>query len=263
MELEFKNYKYKDNKLSFTIKEKEINGITGNHLDEIISLIKLNSDNIKNIFVNNKELKEKDYYDIKRKISYIPESTDNKANCLTIEEDMIEYIKKREVYPKNLQKKLRDSLKIVGLDASLLERYIFSLSTSEKKLVQIAKELLLNPEIIILEEPLKVLDMKNRKKIMMVLKRIKDQYNKAIVIASIDPEVLLKETEHLIIYKNDKIIINENTLDAYKQVDYLKKHKIDLPEIIEITYLAIKNKNIKIDYFKDIRDIIKDIYKHV
>ena len=263
MELEFKNYKYKDNRLSFTIKEKEINGITGNHIDEIINLIRLDVNNIKNILVNKKELREKDYYDIKRKISYIPESIDNKANYLTIEEDMIEYIKKREVYPKNLQKKLKDSLKIVGLDSSLLERYIFSLSTSEKKLVQIAKELLLNPEIIILEEPLKVLDMNNRKKIMMVLKRIKDQYNKAIIIVSIDPEVLLKETEHLIIYKNDKVLLDDNTLDAYKEVDYLKRHKIDIPEIIEITHLAKKNKNIKIDYFKDVRDIIKDIYKHV
>ena len=53
------------------------------------------------------------------------------------------------------------------------------------------------------------------------------------------------------------------TLDAYKEVDYLKRHKIDIPEIIEITHLAKKNKNIKIDYFKDVRDIIKDIYKHV
>ena len=30
-----------------------------------------------------------------------------------------------------------------------------------------------------------------------------------------------------------------------------------------ITYLARKDKEVKIDYHKDIRDIIKDIYKHV
>ena len=43
----------------------------------------------------------------------------------------------------------------------------------------------------------------------------------------------------------------------------MKRNKIDIPEIIEFTYLAKKQKNVKIDYHKDIRDIIKDIYKHV
>jgi len=262
MELEFRDYKYKEKKISFIVKEKEINGLTGNHLEELINLIQLKVEDINNILVDHKELKEKNYQEVKRKISYIPQEIEEN-HTLTIEEDMIEYIKQREVYPKNLKKKLKDSLKIVGLSDSLLKRNIYSLSTSEKKLVQIAKELLLNPELIILDEPLRVLDIKNRKKIMMVLKRIKDQYNKAIVIVSEDPDVLLQETEHLIIFKNDRVIINEKTLDAYQRVDYLKKHKVDIPDIIEITYLAKKKKNVKIDYFRDVRDIIKDIYKHV
>ena len=49
----------------------------------------------------------------------------------------------------------------------------------------------------------------------------------------------------------------------YQRVDFLKRNKFDVPEIIEFTYLAKKKKAVKIDYHKDIRDIIKDIYKHV
>ena len=174
---------------------------------------------------------------------------------------MIEYIKQREIYPKNLKKKLKDSLKIVGLHESLLERNIYSLSTSEQKLFQIARALLLNPDMIVLEEPLKVLDLKNRKKIMMVLKRIKDQYHKTIVLISNDVEMLYKETDHLIIIKNDKVLVEDKTSEAFKQVEFLKKHKIPIPEIVEFTNLA--NKKTKIDYHKDIRDLIKDIYKHI
>ena len=158
---------------------------------------------------------------------------------------------------------MKDSLKIVGLDDTYLKRNFYTLSTSEKKLFQLSLELLLNPEIIILEEPLKVLDMKNRKRIMMVLKKIKDTYQKTIVILSNDPEVLYKETDHLILFKNDKILVEDKTMDVYQRVDFLKRHKVEIPEIVEITYLAKKNKNVKIDYFRDVRDIIKDIYKHV
>ena len=260
MELTVKDYPYKDKKLSFTIKEKEINGISGNNIEEIINSIRINPKKIK---INHKEMKAEDWNQICNKIIFIPEWIKDSYHELTIEEIMIEYIKVREIYPKNLKKKLKDSLKIVGLPEELLERNIYACSTSEQKCIQLAIALLSNPDMLILEEPFRVLDLKTRKKIMMVLKRIKDTYKKTIVIISNNPEVLLKETDHLLIIKNNRILVEDKTLDAYKNVDLLKKHKVDIPEIIEFTYLAQKNKKAKIGYFKDIRDLIKDIYKHV
>ena len=98
---------------------------------------------------------------------------------------------------------------------------------------------------------------------MMVLRKIKDQYKKTIVLVSNEEEMLLKETDHLIIFKNNRVLIEDKTLDAYRRVEFLKKHKVEVPKIIEFSYLVQKNKKVKIDYHKDIRDIIKDIYKHV
>lgn len=263
MELTWKDYSFKDKKLSFTIKEKEINGICSNHLEEIIELISLNTKDHKNIKFNHKEIKESNWNQLKNKIEIIPEWIENNIHELTIEQMMIEYMKQREIYPKDLKKKLKDSLKIVGLSDSLLQKNIYSCSTSEQKRILIAKALLSNPDMVILVEPFKVLDMKNRKKIMIVLRKLKDQYQKTIVIASNDPEILLKETEHLILFKNDSVLIEDKTIEVYKQADFLKKHRVDIPEIIDFTYLAKKKKKAKIDYYKDIRDIIKDIYKHV
>ena len=44
---------------------------------------------------------------------------------------------------------------------------------------------------------------------------------------------------------------------------FLKRNKFDIPDIVMFTYKAKKDKKVKIDYHQDIRDIIKDIYKHV
>ena len=41
MEIVFKNYKYKDNNLNFTIENKEINGIITDNIEEIVDIIKL------------------------------------------------------------------------------------------------------------------------------------------------------------------------------------------------------------------------------
>ncbi len=237
MELELK-----EKKIKFSLDEKEINGIYGNHLDTVIDIIK----NVKN-----------------KKVSYIKKEIPDDIHDDAVAEQLIEFLKKQEIYPKKVIKKIKDSLKIVGLDEEVIYKQYYCLSHSEQKLVQLAESLLYNPDILILEEPFTRLDLKNKKKILMVLKRIKDQYNKTIVIVSSDPEVLFKETNHLVIFKNDKILVDDNTMDTYRRVEFLKKHKVAIPEIVEMSYLANKNKNAKIDYFRDIRDIIKDIYKHV
>ena len=164
---------------------------------------------------------------------------------------------------KDCDKKIKDSLKIVGLDEEYLERKLVTLSASEKKLIQYALSLISNPELIIIEEPFKFLDNKNEKKISMLLQRLKEQFNINIILVSDDSNILYKYTDNIIFTKNGKIVLQGKTDVIYQRVDFLKRNKFDVPEIIEFTYLAKKKKAVKIDYHKDIRDIIKDIYKHV
>ena len=164
---------------------------------------------------------------------------------------------------KNIEKKEKDSLKIVGLDSSLLDRNITSLSKSEQKKVQIAISLLSNPELMILDEPFKSLDNKSRKKIMMILTKLKEQYHKIIIIGSNNADILYQYTTKMLFVKNKRIFLEGSTQELYERVDYLKRNGYKIPEIVLFTYKAIKKKKVKLEYHKDIRDIIKDIYKHV
>jgi energy-coupling factor transport system ATP-binding protein len=176
---------------------------------------------------------------------------------------MKETIKQNNLIIKDYSKKIRDSLKIVGLDETYLERTLVTLSSSEKKILQYALSLISNPELIIINEPFKFLDNKNEKKIFMLLQRLKEQFNINIILLSNDSNILHKYTDNILFIKNNEVILEGKTTEVYQRVDYLKKNKFSIPEIIEFTYLAKKKKSVKIDYHRDIRDIIKDIYKHV
>ena len=50
--------------------------------------------------------------------------------------------------------------------------------------------------------------------------------------------------------------------DIFTSTKLMKENVIPMPYITKVTYLA-KNKKVKLSYHKDVRDIIKDIYKHV
>lgn len=209
---------------------------------------------------NTKELinsfKEKNIYCIKKHL----EST---MNHPTVYSRMENEIRRRNLIIKNLEKKIIDSLKIVGLRTSLLNQNIHLLSTSERKMIQLAICLITNPDIIIMEDALKDLDKKTKKRVYNLLQKMKDQYQKTIIFISDDTNILYQYTNQIVIYKNNQIIKTGNTQEVFENISFLKKHRIKIPDMIEITYLAKKKKNIKLEYHKDIRDIIKDIYKHV
>lgn len=249
-----------DKNLSFHLEEKKINGITGNQLNQVEDLILFNS---KDILVNRKKIEGKDKYRIQKEIEEIEEYLEIDNYYKNIYDWLWNQIKKKELYPKDIVKKIKDSVKIVGLEEEILERGLLECSNSEKKLLQLSCALLSNPEIIILKEPFKSLDMMNQKVLKNLLTKFVDKYHKLIIIISNNANCLYEMTNHLIIVKKNKIIIEGDTSKVYEEGTLLKKNKIDLPEIVEITYLARTNKNIKIDYHKDVRDIIKDIYKHV
>lgn len=263
MEMIFKNYKYKENLLNFTIEKAKINGITGKDTEELARIINLKNTYRGKIIIDHEELTKDNINEFKNKISIINEEIEENIKLQTVYDLLYYEIIRRKLKLKNPDKKIKDSLKIVELDQNILKRNIYTLSSSEKKLIQIAMGLLSNPSLIIMIEPFKFLDKINEKKIVMLLNKMKDIYKKTIIFVSNNSNILHKYTTHLIVFKNDKILAEGETEELYKRVDFLTRNKIAIPEIVEFTYIAKKKKDINIDYHKDIRDIIKDIYKHV
>ncbi len=261
MELNFLNYLYQEKYLSFSIKKETITGLTGTNLNGIIDLISLKYLYKGQLFIDDIKVTKDNIYEYRRRISLIEDHLIAKEpTVLTL---MTVHIKRNNLTIKDPDKKIRDSLKIVDLKEEILSRSLYTLSASEKKLLQIAISLLSNPSLLILVEPFKELDKHNEKKVLMLLQRLKDQFKKTILIVSIDSNILYKYTTEMIFIKNENIFLVGPTNDVYLRVDYLKRNKFEIPDIVEFTYTAKKKKAIKIEYHKDIRDIIKDIYKHI
>lgn len=227
--------------IDINIKEKTITGIITDTKEDIIESIK------------NKSI---------QKIVVVKEDYLSSSFLIKVYEYMYYEIRRKRLILKNPKKKIDDSLRIVGLDNSYLNRNVNSLSSSEKILVILAISLLSNPDIIILDDLFKYFDKVNEKKLMMLLEKIRDQYNKTIILINDDSEILYKYTKYLVIKKNN-LFIEGDTNKLFQRVDFLHKNNIKVPEIIELTHLIKKKKKVKLEYHKDVRDILKDIYKHV
>ena len=98
---------------------------------------------------------------------------------------------------------------------------------------------------------------------MQKLLQLKEDYNKMIIIVSNNINMLYKYCDRLILIKNNEIIFNDMTNNFSSNISHIIKSGFDVPDIVLFTYKVKKNKKVNISYHQDIRDIIKDIYKHI
>jgi len=106
----------------------------------------------------------------------------------TIGSQLREILKEHDFKGK-IEDKVAESLQQVGLDSSITSRYPHELSGGMKQRVVIAMSLLLDPEVLVADEPTTALDMLNQSQIINLLKKL--QKEKAITILLITHDLPL------------------------------------------------------------------------
>ncbi len=260
--MEIRLINYSKNKYNLLIEENKITGIIGNNKDNLIKLLNLDILEEGEIIINNIKVTDSNLKVLKKRIGLV-KRRDIPNYIHTVYDYILEVIKRDNISLRDSNRRIRDAFKIVGIPIYYLERSYLSLSYSEKKLVELMIALIPNPTIIILEDFFDGIDLKIEKRIMLLLRKIKDQYKKTIIIADNNSDILYKYTDNMLFIKNNKVFYEGETKEVYTHVDYLKRNKFIIPDIVLFTYIAKKKKDVKINYHNDIRDIIKDIYKHV
>lgn len=102
--------------------------------------------------------------------------------------------------------RVRQMLKQVGLDEKFAERYPEQLSGGQRQRVSIASALMLNPELLIADEPVSALDVTIQAQIMELLMRLHKQMGLSILFISHDLRVVYRMCENVMIMKAGEII---------------------------------------------------------
>lgn len=267
MEISTNNICYRNlQNIKVKFKEGLINGILGNScsgkssLADIISTYSMPSKGhleIDSIMIDN-DNPMINYAMIRFEIGYVPQNPFNMMFCDTVKEQFMFHLNQYNY--KNNDKHILDSLKMVSLSDSYLNRKINTLSDGELFKLSLAITLSLNPKVIILDEPFTYLDNNSKKSIVKLLRVLKNRFHKTIIILSNNVDNIYELCDYIYILSNNKILIEGTKYDIFKHKSKLIKNNINLPKIIEFEQLVEEKKNIKMGYRDNINDLLKDIY---
>ncbi|MFW6141418.1 MAG: ABC transporter ATP-binding protein [Candidatus Saliniplasma sp.] len=106
-------------------------------------------------------------------------------------------------------------LDLVDLDAELFDRYPHELSGGQKQRVIIATALLMEPDIVILDEPTTALDVVVEARIMNDLKRLKKELDNSSIFITHDLSILAEVSDKLCIMYAGWIVEIGSAVDIY------------------------------------------------
>ena len=121
-----------------------------------------------------------------------------------------------------IRRKVRDMLEVVGLKG-FERRSISQMSGGQQQRVAIARSLVNEPEILLLDEPLGALDLKLRKEMQLELKRLQREMNITFIYVTHDQEEALTMSDRIVIMDKGEIQQDDdpNTIYHYPKTKFV------------------------------------------
>ncbi len=125
-------------------------------------------------------------------------------------------ILKEHGFKGKIEDKVAESLQQVGLDLSIASRYPHELSGGMKQRVVIAMSLLLDPEVLVADEPTTALDMLNQSQIINLLKKLQKEKAITILLITHDLALVSQITNKIGIMYAGQLVEFSSTRDIFK-----------------------------------------------
>ncbi len=152
----------------------------------------------------------------------------------TVEKDISFGPKNMGLNDEEIDKRVKDAARFVGLKESLLKKSPFELSGGQKRRVAIAGVIAMEPEVLILDEPAAGLDPKGRDKVLSEIKEYHNQKHNTVLLVSHSMEDIAKYATKVLVMNNSEVFMYDTVENVFSQADKLSKIGLDIPEISRV-----------------------------
>lgn len=138
-----------------------------------------------------------------------------------------------ELSKKDIEEKVYAIMKRVGLEKDWYERYPHQFSGGQRQRIGIARALVLNPEVIVCDEPVSALDVSIQAQVLNLLLDLQEEFDLTYVFISHDLAVVEHISDRIMVmYYGDVVELSSvDDLFANPKAEYTKKLLSAIPTV--------------------------------
>jgi peptide/nickel transport system ATP-binding protein/oligopeptide transport system ATP-binding protein len=115
------------------------------------------------------------------------------------------------------QKKVISILKRVGLTEADMQKYPHEFSGGQRQRIGIARALVLNPQVVVCDEPVSALDVSIQAQILLLLKALQQEMALSLIFISHDLRVVRYIADDIVVMYHGKVVEQGKVAEVYAQ----------------------------------------------
>ena len=238
--------------LSFTVKQGEFLGVIGHTgsgkstlIQHLNGLLKPTSGRVlldgKDIWAEPKKIR-----DVRFRVGLVFQYPEYQLFEETVYKDVAFGPKNMGLPQEEIDRRVRASVRAVGLSDEMLEKSPFALSGGQKRRVAIAGVMAMEPEVLILDEPTAGLDPRGCEDILSLLRSYHARRGSTVVLVSHSMEEIARSTQRIIVLDRGGVRMEGTPAQVFARARELEAVGLDVPQVTKIAH-ALHEKGVAID----------------
>lgn len=227
------------NSISLDFKKGEFTAIIGQNgsgkttlVKHIVGLLKPTRGEVR---IFGKKTTEMSIKEVATRVGYVYQNPDHQLFCQTVYEECAYGLRNLGISEPEIKKRVSEILGKVGLEG--MEKIdTFLLGKGQRQRLAIASTLVMNPEVIIVDEPTTGQDMSQSSSIMNLLKTLHSE-GRTVIIITHNMRLVAEYAERVIVMQAGRVILDGDTRTVFSQPAKLREALITPPQITQLGHL--------------------------
>ena len=191
--------------------------------------------------------KEKDLRSIRKKVGIVFQFPEHQLFDETVEKDICFGPMNFGVSEANAKLLAREAIKQVGLSEEILAKSPFDLSGGQMRRVAIAGVLAMEPDVLVLDEPIAGLDPRGRNEIMDMFYQLHKSRGISMILVTHSMEDAAKYADEIVIMHQGTVFKKGTPQEIFSDPDQLIELGLDVPETVRFQLKLQKELGVRFD----------------
>ena len=163
----------------------------------------------------------------------------------TVYKDIAFGPKNMKLSEEEIDRRVRDAARYIGVTDDMLEKSPFDLSGGEKRRVAIAGVMAMEPKILILDDPTAGLDPRGRDTILGLIRNYREETGRTVMIVSHSMDDVAEIASKVLVINNARVAMYGTVPEIYARSEELVSMGLDIPQVTKV-FLGLKENGIPV-----------------